>query len=221
MHGRIVTEFNEAIYDTDRVRALGVIHRALTDGVTPEEVIFEVIIPGIELMMTSGEEGFEANLAQHFMAAQIAAEITAEMIPRFARRPEVSGRVVIGTSRGDFHGLGKRIVIGCLKSHMIEVTDLGLNVAPDRFVEAALAANAQVIGISSMMVHTARGELGSLGVRKLLRERGLENRIKLIVGGAPYRYDDKLYETVQADAWAVNGIAACGVVADLIREVRS
>lgn len=221
MRERIVTAFNEAIYDTDRVRALEVIRRALADGVTPEEVVFQVIIPGIELMMTPVEKGFEVNLAQHFMAAQIAAEVTDQMIPRFRRRPEIAGRVVIGTAWGDFHGLGKRIVIGCLKSHMIEVTDLGLNVFPERFVETALAADAEVIGISSMMVHTARGESGCLGVRKLLRERGLEGRIKIIVGGAPYRYDDKLYEAVQADAWALNGVAACGVVAGLIREVHS
>jgi methanogenic corrinoid protein MtbC1 len=128
MRKRILTAFNEAIYDTDRVRALEVIHRALADGVTPEEVIIEVIIPGIELMMTSGEDGFEANLAQHFMAAQIAAEVTDELVPRFRRRPEITGRVVIGTAWGDFHGLGKRIVIGCLKVHLIEVIDLGLNV---------------------------------------------------------------------------------------------
>jgi methanogenic corrinoid protein MtbC1 len=221
VHKRIFTAFSEAIYDTDRVRALEVIHRALADGVTPEEVIFEVIIPGIELMMTSGADGFEANLAQHFMAAQIAAEVTDELVPRFRRKPEITGRVVIGTAWGDFHGLGKRIVIGCLKAHLIEVIDLGLNVYPERFVEAALAADAEVIGISSMMVHTARGELGCLGVRKILRERGLDGQIKLIVGGAPYRYDDKLFETVQADAWAVNGVAACGVVMNLIREVRS
>jgi methanogenic corrinoid protein MtbC1 len=221
MRDHILKAFNEAIYDTDRVRALEVIHRALADGVTPEEVIFEVIIPGIELMMTSGEDGFEANLAQHFMAAQIAAEVTDEMVPRFRRRPEIAGRVVIGTAWGDFHGLGKRIVIGCLKAHLIEVIDLGLNVYPVQFVEAALAADAEVIAISSMMVHTARGEHGCLGVRKILRERGLDGQIKLIVGGAPYRYDDKLFETVQADAWAVNGVAACGVVANLIKEVRS
>jgi methylmalonyl-CoA mutase cobalamin-binding domain/chain len=221
MRKRILTAFSEAIYDTDRVRALEMIHRALADGVTPEEVVFEVIIPGIEQMMTSGDDGFEANLAQHFMAAQIAAEVTDELVPRFRRRPEITGRVVIGTAWGDFHGLGKRIVIGCLKAHLIEVIDLGLNVYPERFVEAALAADAEVIGISSMMVNTARGELGCLGVRRLLRERGLEGQIKIIVGGAPYRHDDKLFEVVQADAWAVNGVAACGVVANLIREVRS
>lgn len=68
---------------------------------------------------------------------------------------------------------------GCLRAGMVEVVDLGLNVTADAFVEAAVKQDAQVIGISSMMVHTARGENGASGVRSLLRKEGLENRIKL------------------------------------------
>lgn len=55
---------------------------------------------------------------------------------------------------------------------MVEVVDLGVNVAPERFVDEAVAHEAQVIAISSMMVHTAKGENGCLKVRQLLRERG-------------------------------------------------
>jgi methanogenic corrinoid protein MtbC1 len=57
-------------------------------------------------------------------------------------------------------------------------------------------------------------------VRELLRERGLEERIRIVVGGAPYRFDEQLYKTVGADAWAADGISAGKVIIDLIREVK-
>jgi len=71
-----------------------------------------------------------------------------------------------------------------------------------------------------MMVHTASGENGCLSVRKLLEERGLEGRIRIAVGGAPFRFDPGLYKVVGADAWADNATAASTVIAELIREVR-
>lgn len=217
---QVMIQYNEAIMDTDRDRALLVVHDALDLGITPEEIIFEVVVPAIEQMMTAVSETQGMSLAQHFMAAQIASEIVDEMVPRFKVSPQSIGKVVIGTSRGDFHGLGKRIVGGCLKAMMVEVIDLGLNVAPERFVDEAVAHEAAVIAISSMMVHTARGEDGCRRVRQILNERGLEDRIRIAVGGAPYRFDPELYKFVQADAWAENGIAAGRVITDLIREVR-
>jgi trimethylamine corrinoid protein len=71
------------------------------------------------------------------------------------------------------------------------------------------------------MVHTATGERGSKRVRQLLKERGLEDRIRILVGGAPFRFDDKLFEEVGADAWADTAAEAPAVVARLVQEVRS
>jgi len=217
---QVMSQYNEAIMDTDRDKALLVVRDALSLGVSPEEVVFEVVVPAIELMMRSISENQGVSLAQHFMAAQIASEVVDEMVPQFKQAPDIIGRVVIGTAQGDFHGLGKRIVSGCLKAMMIEVTDLGLNVAPERFVNEAVARDAQVIAISSMMVHTASGDNGCRRVRQLLKEQGLEARIRIAVGGAPYRFDPDLYRTVGADAWAENGILASRMITDLIREVR-
>ena len=58
-------------------------------------------------------------------------------------------------------------------------------------------------------------------MRRLLRERHLENRIRLVVGGAPFRYDPKLYQIVGADAWAENGVSAARVILDFIKEART
>jgi methanogenic corrinoid protein MtbC1 len=218
---RLVKALYEAFLDTDRDRALRVVHDAVSDGVAPEEVVFKVIVPAMELMMKSVSESLDANLAQHFLTSQIAAEATEDMIAKFSKTPSATGHVVIGTAQGDLHSLGKRIVIGCLKSLLMDVTDLGVNVPPHRFVEAAIARNADVIGISAMMVHTARGENGCLGVRQILKHKGLEHKIKIAVGGAPYRHDHELYKVVQADAWAENGIMAGKVISDLVGEVKA
>jgi methanogenic corrinoid protein MtbC1 len=94
-------------------------------------------------------------------------------------------------------------------------------VLPQRFVDEALAQDAQVIAISAMMVHTATGENGCRKVREILRERGLEKRLRLVVGGAPYRFDNELYKSVGADAWAPDGLNASRVIVDLIHQVKS
>jgi trimethylamine corrinoid protein len=214
---KTIIAYNEAVFDTDRERAIGVIQAAVDRGLTPEEIVFQVVIPALERMIKSISEDFDANLAQHYMASQIAAEVTEAMIDKFDRPPEVEGHVVIGTASGDLHTLGKRIVTGCVKSLMIGVTDLGVNVAPERFVDEAESQGAQVIAISAMMLHTARGENGCLRVRELLKERSLEGRIALVVGGAPYRFDPNLYRIVGADAWSADGVTAGHVIRDLIR----
>lgn len=217
---QLIMAYNAAVFDTDRDKALEIIHEAISRGVSPEEIVFQVIIPAIEqaINLISEDEGF--SLAQHFMTAQIASDVVEEMLAQFKAAPSVIGRVVIGTAYGDLHALGKRIVIGSLRAHLIEVTDLGVNVLPEQFVDEAVNRHAEVIGISSMMLHTARGENGCLKVRELLKARGLERKIKLIVGGAPFRFDPELYKVVQADAWARDGITASRVIAELIAEVQ-
>jgi methanogenic corrinoid protein MtbC1 len=221
MLDRIVKAYNEAVFETDKEAAFEVVNAALATGITAEDIVFKVVIPAVEEMMSNITKDPDANLAQHFMTAQIAAEVTEKMLTKFKHPPQIIGRVVIGTAHGDLHSLGKRIVMGCLKAMMVDVTDLGVNVPAERFVDEALARDAQVIAVSAMMVHTATGEGGALKVRQILKERGLEKRIKLIVGGAPYRFDEHLYKAAGADAWAPDGVSASRVIVDLIKEVKA
>jgi methanogenic corrinoid protein MtbC1 len=216
----IIKAYNEAVFETDKDAAFAVVNDALAQGVSAEDMVFKVVIPAVEVMMSRITQDPDANLAQHFMTAQIAAEVTEKMLPMFRSPPEIIGRAVIGTASGDLHSLGKRIVMGCLKSMMVDVIDLGVNVPAERFVDEAVRLDARVIAISAMMVHTATGEQGCRKVRQLLRERGLEDRIRLVVGGAPYRFDPELYKSVGADAWASDGISAGKVIVDLMKQVR-
>jgi trimethylamine corrinoid protein len=216
----LIKSYSEAVFDTDKEAAFAVVNSALEQGLTAEDVVFKIVIPTVEEMMSKISKDPDSNLALHFMAAQIAAEVTEKMLVKFQHPPEVIGRVVIGTAYGDLHSLGKRIVMGCLKAQMVEVTDLGVNVPAERFVEEAIAHDAQVIAISAMMVHSANGENGARKVRQILKERSLEDHIKVVVGGAPYRFDSELYKSVGAYAWAGDGVSAGKVILDLIKEVK-
>lgn len=214
----VIAAYNEAVIDTDRDRALRVVRDAEAAGLSPQDVIFKVVIPAIELMMNTVPTDPDASLAQHFLTARIGAEITDEMLSKLETPPEPKGCIVIGTAPGDLHSLGKTIVGGCLKALMYEVIDLGASVPAARFVDEAVVHKAQVIGVSAMMMHTARGEDGALGVRRILKERHLNDDIKLVVGGAPYRFDPNLYKMVGADGWAPDGITAAKMIGGFFRE---
>lgn len=220
MFEEAIKAYNEAVYETDRAAALAVVNAVLAQGATAEDVVFRMVVPAVNAMMARIAQDPDANLAQHFMTAQIAAEVTEQMLAKFHVSPQVVGRVVIGSAYSDMHSLGKRIVMGCLKALMLDVIDLGVNVPPERFVDEAVARDAQVIAISAMMLHTAVGDKGCPRVRQILRERGLEDRIKIVVGGAPYRYDTELYLRAGADAWAPDGVNAGQVILELIKAVK-
>lgn len=211
--------FREALADTDVAEALRLVREYHEAGLAAEVLLFEVVLPAVDDSVCGVVEGMGGSLAQHFMTSQIAAQVADWLLPRFRGDEGVPGRMVLGTAAGDFHGLGKTIVSGCLRAHRFQVFDLGLNVSAARFVDEAVAREASVIGISSMMVHTALGEGGCRGVRRLLRERGLEGRIRIIVGGAPYRHDPGLFRAVEADACAGNGAEAVAAVRALMKEV--
>jgi trimethylamine corrinoid protein len=215
--GAIITAYNDAIIDTDRDRALQIVRDAEAAGLSPQDVIFKLVIPAIERMMAEVPKDPDANLAQHFLTSRIGDQVVEEMLAKLEAPLKPVGRVVIGTAPGDLHALGKTIVGGCLKALMYEVIDLGSSVPAERFVDEAVARDAQVIGVSAMMMHTARAENGAIGVRRLLKERDLEGRIKLVVGGAPFRFDPDLYKMVGADGWAPDGITAGKMIGGLIR----
>ena len=208
--------YYDAVFDTDREAAFSLIESARGDGIPPEDLVFDVVLPTMERMIVALTQNDEATLSQHFTASKLAAEIVEMLIPEFKQAPTGHGTLVIGTARGDFHGLGKKIVGGYLRANMFTVHDLGMNVSPEKFVDEAVRLNAQVIGVSSMMMHTATGPEGPIAVRKLLDERGLSGKIKLVVGGAPYRFDEALSKTVCADGWAKDAYQAISLLDEMI-----
>lgn len=115
MLSNYLKRYIDAIYDTDRARVFFIVDEALASGLSPNDVIFKLAVPSIEMIMDRIGERSDINLCQHFFVSEIASEVTEKMIARLENPPTYKGAIVIGTSFGDFHGLGKRIVAGCVQ----------------------------------------------------------------------------------------------------------
>lgn len=220
MADSLLEAYKAALYDTDREEVLRILDQALADGHDVVDLVSNIVGPTIS-GLADDVVADTAALSQHFVAARISDEVATHILEKATQPLPQKGVIVLGTARNDFHGLGRKIIGAILRSHMFSVIDLGLNVDAARFVDEALAHEAPVIGISAMMSHTAVGEHGALAVRRILQERNLESRIKIIVGGAPYRFDPTLYKKAGADAWAPDGVAAIDAIASLLAEVRA
>ncbi len=113
------------------------------------------------------------------------------------------GKAVIGTVQGDLHDIGKNLVGIMLKGAGIEVVDLGKDVAPETFVDAAEREGAAVIGMSALLTTTMPV---MRKVVDLAKERGLYGKTRIIVGGAPLSV--AYAKEIGADAYCYDGISA-------------
>jgi corrinoid protein of di/trimethylamine methyltransferase len=116
---------------------------------------------------------------------------------------EKKGVIAIGTAPGDMHEIGKNIVITVLKADGFDVVDLGRDVAAIEFVNKAEEVKADIIGISALMTTTMPG---AKEVIRLLEDKGIRDKFKVIVGGAPT--NGKWAKDIGADGWAENSTDA-------------
>jgi corrinoid protein of di/trimethylamine methyltransferase len=121
------------------------------------------------------------------------------------------GRVVIGTVKGDLHDIGKNLVGIMLKGAGFEVIDLGHDVAPEAFVDAAVREGAPLIGMSALLTTTMTR---MRDVVALVRERGLAGKVRTIVGGAPVSAD--FAREIGADDYACDAATAVDRVVALL-----
>jgi 5-methyltetrahydrofolate--homocysteine methyltransferase len=113
------------------------------------------------------------------------------------------GKVVLGTVKGDLHDIGKNLVGIMLKGAGFEVVDLGHDVSPEAFVDAAEREGATLIGMSALLTTTMPR---MKDVVALVRERGLAGRVRTIVGGAPLNAE--FAREIGADDYACDAAAA-------------
>jgi corrinoid protein of di/trimethylamine methyltransferase len=201
----------DAILEGNAPSARSFVERALAEGRDPQVLLDEAMIPAMD------EVGrrFETNeyFVPELLIAARAMKGALELIrPRLIERgAEPAGRVVIGTVRGDLHDIGKNLVAAMLEGGGFEVTDLGVDVTPEKFVAAAQEKKAQIIAMSALLTTTMMGMKGTI---EAIREAGLRERVKVMVGGAPVT--QRFADEIGADAFSDNASGAVRVARSLV-----
>lgn len=177
--------------------------RAIDDGAVADTLIHRALIPAMGIV----GERFERM--EYFLPEMLAAAVAMQSSMELLRPLLVdsgatsSATVVLGTVKGDLHDIGKDLVGMMLEGAGFDVVDLGVDVAPDKFVEAVKTLGAEVLGMSALLTTTMPMMRETIGA---LREAGVRDQARVIIGGAAITqaYADE----IGADAYAPNASVA-------------
>ena len=195
-------EMRRCVVEGDRDTLAPAIAQALASGADPAALLGEALIPGMDEVgdLFARNEYFLPEVLLSARAVQSALDV---LRPRLAERGvEPVGTVVLGTVQGDLHDIGKNLIGMMLEGAGFRVVDLGTNVTPDRFLQAARENGAALVALSALLTTTMPAMQATVAA---VRAGGL-GKVKLIVGGAPVT--EAFARSIGADGYAPDASSA-------------
>jgi len=180
----LLEQLKKAIGECDVDQAKHFSHEAVKAGLDPTEVIKKgpaLVLREIGNKFACGEL-FLPELVAAGEAGEASIAVLNEEITKHAQSRKSVGKVVMGTVLGDVHSLGKNIVATMLRVAGFDVTDLGVDVATDVFIQRIKELKPDILGLSALLT-TTMDEQRKIIIR--LKEEGLRDKVKVMVGGAP------------------------------------
>ncbi len=206
-----LTKLYDAILNGDAKMAVAVTREALAESVDPMKLISGYMIPAMDEVgrLFQCEEYFVPELLLTARAMKGSLELLRPLLAASGRKP--SGRVVIGTVKGDLHDIGKNIVASMLEGSGLEVIDLGADVAPEKFVEAIQASDANLVCLSALLTVTMPSMRTTI---EALKQAGIRERVKVLVGGAPVT--SQFAQQIGADGYSENAPGAVALARQML-----
>jgi corrinoid protein of di/trimethylamine methyltransferase len=208
----ILNKLSQAVIDGEPEEAAEIAQQALDEGLDPLLCINEGLTPGMTRVGELFESGeyFLPDLIIGGEAMKFALEVLEPALVEGTAR-QVLGHVVLGTVEGDLHEIGKTLVGTLLTANGFQVTDIGIDKSASDFVTAVKETGANVVGASALLTTTMPQQEKII---EALREAGLRERVKVMVGGAPVTAG--WAEKVGADGYAEDAISAVGLAKTLV-----
>jgi corrinoid protein of di/trimethylamine methyltransferase len=184
----LFTRQRQSILDGDAAGAVELAQEAIQSGADVARCVDEGFVTGIREVGRLWAEGeyFLPELVQGAEAMKAALKILRPVLLETAGSGKSGGgfgaHVVLGTVKGDIHDIGKTLVATVLEANGYQVTDLGRDVEDEAFVEAVAGGDVAIVGMSALLTTTMGGQER---VIDKLRESGLRDGVKVLVGGAP------------------------------------
>lgn len=186
--------------------------KMIDNGSDPLEIINQGLMAGMNVVGVRFKAG-DMYVPEVMMSAKSMSTGIELVKPLIADKDMPSaGKVLIGTVKGDLHDIGKKLVIMMMESAGFEIVDLGVDIAPDAFVNAVKEHKPQAIGMSALLTTTMMAMKNTIEV---LKEEGLRDTVKVIVGGAPIT--QSFADEIGADGYASDAASAT----DLCRRIIS
>ena len=204
-------ELYDAILTGDAKKAEAVARAAIEAKADPVEVVQKYMIPAMDEVGKRFEcnEYFVPELLIAARAMKTALELFTPHLVEAGAQPV--GRVVIGTVQGDLHDIGKNLVSSMLEGGGFQVVDLGVDVAPEKFVEVAKEKDGTIVALSALLTTTMTM---MKSVIDALEEAGIRNQTKVIIGGAPIT--QQYCDQVGADGYSDNASTAVALARKLV-----
>jgi corrinoid protein of di/trimethylamine methyltransferase len=200
----------EAVLTGDAASAVEITNAALAAGVEPQRLVNDLMIPAMDEVGRRFEDS-EYFVPELLIAARAMKGSLEILRPLLAERGiEPTGRIIIGTVKGDLHDIGKGLVASMLEGGGFEVIDLGVDVPAERFAREAQANRANLIAVSALLTTTMAG---MKSVVEAVHKAGLQDRCKVIVGGAPVT--QKFADSIGADGYSSNAKGAVALARQL------
>lgn len=187
------------------------VQAALDAGIPAPVILNEGMIAAMGEVGRLFEEG-EYFVPEMLIAAR-AMQSGLALLKPYLKESDVksAGKVVIGTVKGDLHDIGKNLVAMMLEGAGFEIVDLGTDVAPERFVEAARTQGAQIVALSALLTTTMPAMKATI---EALTAAGLRAQVKVMIGGAPITQD---YATqIGADGYSTDASRAVATAKSLV-----
>jgi 5-methyltetrahydrofolate--homocysteine methyltransferase len=184
---------------------------ALRQGILPKTILNDGMISAMAEVGRLFEAG-EYYVPEMLVAAR-AMQSGLKVLKPYLQEVEVhpAGKVAIGTVQGDYHDIGKNLVIMMLEGAGFEVLDLGVDVAPEKFISAVQSGNVDIIAMSALITTT----MPSMRlVIKALEDLGLRSQVKIMVGGAPLT--EEFAQHIGADGYAPDASRAVTLAKTLL-----
>ncbi|MCM8790672.1 MAG: corrinoid protein [Candidatus Omnitrophica bacterium] len=213
MEEKVLQNIRDAIMNGDRAAVVALTKAALEEGISLKDVMDKALIAGMEIVGGKFKRN-EIFIPEVLISAKAMQEGMALLEPHFTKHGiKPVGRVLIGTVKGDLHDIGKNIVSMMLKGACFEIEDLGIDVSPQRFIDAAKAKEVDVIAMSSLLT-TSMGAMKD--TINALKESGIRHKVKVLVGGAPVTQD--FASAIGADGYAKDAAGAVDKARELLRK---
>ena len=172
-----------AIIEGDASSARTEANLLIQAGTEPREILEAHLVPAMNEVGRLFDEG-DYFVPELLLSSRAMQEVMSALDPLLkAGGVEKIGRVIIGTVAGDMHDIGKNLVASMLEGGGFEVTDLGVDVAPEKFLDAVRGSEGGVILALSALLTTTMPQMKTIIGR--LQAEGLRERVKIMVGGAP------------------------------------